>query len=54
MRAKDSGKLDNGTIIPFHQFLCLINENEVLAQTARIARYCRKLSDLYPKKLINF
>ena len=50
IRAKDPGKLDNGTIIPFHKFLCLIIEYEVLAQTAGIARYCGKLSALYPKK----
>ena len=50
IRAKETGKLDNGTIIPFHQFPCLIIENEVFAQTAGIARYCGKLSALYPKK----
>jgi glutathione S-transferase len=50
IRAKETGKLDNGTIIPFHQFPCLIIENEVFAQTAGIARYCGKLSGLYPKK----
>lgn len=50
VRIKASGKLDNGIIIPFHQLPCLIIEGEALAQTAGIARYCGKLSDLYPQK----
>ena len=48
MRARSSGKLDNGTIIPFHQLPCLIVDNESIGQTAGIARYCGKLSGLYP------
>ena len=50
IRVKVSGKLDNGIIIPFHQLPCLIIEGEALAHTARIARYCGKLSGLYPQK----
>ena len=50
IRVKVSGKLDNGIIIPFHQLPCLIIEGEALAQTAGIARYCGKLSGLYPQK----
>ena len=48
MRARSSGKLDNGTIIPFHQLPCLIVDDESIGQTAGIARYCGKLSGLYP------
>ena len=50
IRVKASGKLDNGIIIPFQQLPCLIIEGEALAQTAGIARYCGKLSGLYPQK----
>ncbi|MDA9973250.1 glutathione S-transferase [Alphaproteobacteria bacterium] len=48
MRARSLGKLDNGTIIPFHQLPCLIVDDESIGQTAGIARYCGKLSGLYP------
>ena len=50
IRVKISGKFDNDIIIPFHQLPCLIIEGEALAQTAGIARYCGKLSGLYPQK----
>ena len=49
MRARSSGKLDNGTIIPFNQLPCLKVNDETIAQTAGIARFCGKLSGLYPK-----
>ena len=49
MRARSSGKLDNGTIIPFNQLPCLKINDETIAQTAGIARFCGKLSGLYPK-----
>ena len=49
MRARSSGKLDDGTIIPFNQLPCLKVNNESIAQTAGIARFCGKLSGLYPK-----
>ena len=49
MRARSSGKLDDGTIIPFNQLPCLKVDNESFAQTAGIARFCGKLSGLYPK-----
>ncbi len=49
MRARSSGKLDDGTIIPFNQLPCLKVNNESFAQTAGIARFCGKLSGLYPK-----
>ena len=48
IRVRSSGKLDNGTIIPFHQLPCLIVDDESIGQTAGIARYCGKLSGLYP------
>ena len=48
IRVRSSGKLDNGTIIPFHQLPCLVVDNESIGQTAGIARYCGKLSGLYP------
>ena len=49
MRARSSGKLDDGTIIPFNQLPCLKINDETIAQTAGIARFCGKLSGLYPK-----
>ena len=49
MRARSSGKLDDGTIIPFNQLPCLKVNDESFAQTAGIARFCGKLSGLYPK-----
>ena len=49
MRARSSGKLDDGTIIPFNQLPCLKVNDETIAQTAGIARFCGKLSGLYPK-----
>ena len=36
-------------IITFHQLPCLLVDNESIGQTAGIARYCGKLSGLYPK-----
>ena len=49
IRVRSSGQLDDGTIIPFHQLPCLLVDNESIGQTAGIARYCGKLSGLYPK-----
>lgn len=48
-RVKIHGKLDDGTIIPFHQFPCLIVDGMSIAQTAGIARFCGKLSGIYPQ-----
>ena len=48
LRAKENGHLDDGTIIPFHQFPCLIVDGVPIAQTGGIARFCGKLSGLYP------
>ena len=47
-RVKSNGHLDNGTNIPFHQLPCLVVDNISIAQSAGIARYCGKLSGLYP------
>ncbi len=48
-RVKKTGQLDDGTIIPFHQLPCLLVDDIPIAQTAGIARFCGKLSGLYPK-----
>ena len=48
LRAQANGNLDDGTIIPFHQFPCLIVDGVPIAQTGGIARFCGKLSGLYP------
>jgi len=48
LRAQENGHLDDSTIIPFHQFPCLIVDGIPIAQTGAIARFCGKLSGLYP------
>ncbi len=48
-RIKANGRLDDGTVIPFHQLPCLLVNGQSIAQTAGIARFCGKLSDLYPR-----
>ena len=48
-RVKELGTLDDGTIIPFHQLPCLKIDEKTIAQTGGIARFCGKLSNLYPK-----
>ena len=48
-RVKKNGQLDDGTIIPFHQFPCLLVDGVSIAQTGGIARFCGKLSGVYPK-----
>ena len=45
---KKSGKLPNGKIAPFRQLPVLEVNGEIFAQTGAIARYCGKLSGLYP------
>ena len=47
-RVKANGKLDNGIKIPFHQLPCLVVNQTSIAQTGGIARFCGKLSNLYP------
>ena len=48
-RVKAKGELDDGTKIPFHQFPCLLVNGVPIVQTGGIARFCGKLSGLYPK-----
>ena len=48
-RVKVKGELDDGTKIPFHQFPCFLLNCISIAQTGGIARFCGKLSGLYPK-----
>ena len=48
LRAKESGKLDDGTVMPFHQMPVLEVDGTSIAQTGSIARFCGKLSGLYP------
>jgi glutathione S-transferase len=48
-RVQQTGHLDDGTSIPFHQLPCLIIDGVPIAQTAGIARFCGKLSGMYPK-----
>ena len=47
-RVKADGKLDDGSVIPHHQLPCLIVDGHPIVQTGAIARYCGKLSGLYP------
>ena len=47
-RVKADGKLDDGTVIPHHQLPCLIVDGHPIVQTGAIARYCGRLSGLYP------
>ena len=46
---KKTGKLPNGKIAPFKQLPVLEVDEKMFAQTGAIARYCGKLSGLYPK-----
>ncbi len=46
---KKTGKLPNGKVAPFKQLPVLEVDGRIFAQTGAIARYCGKLSGLYPK-----
>lgn len=46
--AKETGTLSDGTVLPFHQVPCLVVDDVSIAQTGAIARFCGKLSGLYP------
>ena len=46
---KKTGTLPNGKIAPFKQLPVLEVDGKIFAQTGAIARYCGKLSGLYPK-----
>ena len=47
-KVKETGLLDNGIVIPFHQLPCLQVDGVSIAQTGGIARFCGKISGLYP------
>lgn len=49
LRSKETGKLDDGTVIPFRQIPCLNVDGQSISQTGGISRFCGKLSGLYPK-----
>ena len=44
-----TGKLRNGMSIPFHQLPVLEIDGKIVGQTGAIARFCGKLSGLYPE-----
>ena len=48
LRLRKSGKLDDGTTIPFRQIPCLIVDEQSINQTGGISRFCGKMSGLYP------
>ena len=48
--AKETGFLKDGTKLPFHQIPCLVVDGVPIAQTGAIARFCGKLSGLYPSR----
>ena len=45
----ETGKLPYGVTAPFRQIPVLEVDGQVIGQTGGIARFCGKLSDLYPK-----
>ena len=47
---KNTGELPNKKIAPFKQLPVLDVDGKIFAQTGAIARFCGKLSGLYPKK----
>jgi len=47
-RTRESGRLDDGTIVPYRQLPCLCVDGKSIAQTGGISRICGKLSGLYP------
>ena len=48
--AKETGFLKDGTKLPFHQIPWLVVDGVPIAQTGAIARFCGKLSGLYPSE----
>ena len=46
--AKQHGKLQDGFTLPFSQIPVLIIDDQPLAQTGAISRFCGKLGNLYP------
>ena len=49
---KENGALSDGSAIPFRQLPVLVIEGQSIAQTGAIARICGKISDMYPKDII--
>ena len=48
--AKETGFLKDGTKLLFHQIPCQVVDGVPIAQTGAIARFCGKLSGLYPSE----
>ena len=48
LNARRTGKLNDGTKIPFRQLPVLVIDGKSISQTAGIARLCGKLGGLYP------
>jgi glutathione S-transferase len=48
LRSRKTGKLDDGTVIPFRQIPCLNVDGLSINQTGGISRFCGKMSGLYP------
>ena len=49
LEAKETGKLPDGTLIPYRQIPCLVVDGQSIAQTGGISRVCGKISGLYPQ-----
>ena len=45
---KKNGRLPNGMLAPFKQLPVLEIDGKIIAQTSAIARYCGKISGMYP------
>ena len=45
---KEKGELPNGSIAPFRQLPVLEVNGEIIAQTGAIARFCGKITGMYP------
>ena len=48
LQARRTGKLNDGTTVPFRQLPILVIDQQTISQTAGIARLCGKLGGLYP------
>ena len=48
LRSRKTGKLDDGTVIPFRQIPCLNVDGKSINQTGGISRFCGRISGLYP------
>ena len=50
--AKENGKMEDGTIIPFRELPVLHINGESIGQTMAIARICGKLGGMYPDDIV--